>query len=318
MRSISGIIDVHSHGVLHIGQDAPMDKQPDWSVSKALGLMDQHGIAACLLSVPDAANAASGTQARDISRRVNEMLAQIVSDHPTRFGALATLPGRDPDGSLLEIEHALDFLGLDGIATSTSIDDIYLGDPVYDPWFDELNRRKAMLFVHPVAAKASQPVSMGLNVSILEFIFDTTRCLTNLVLTGAKERFGEIGIISAHGGGTIPYLLERIQTLEAAFGSGSDRRTRSPEEIKAGFASFHFDLAAATSHAQLGALLDLVPVSRLLMGFDIPFMPPSSIAPAIAEILAFEQFDEADLALVSHRNAASLFPALRERMAKRS
>ena len=291
-----------------------MAKQPDWSVDWALALMDQHGIAASVLSVPDAANAESGAKARDIARRVNETLATIVSDHPSRFGALATLPGADPDGALLEIEHALDSLAMDGIATSTSIGDVYLGEPVYDPWFAELHRREATLFVHPVIAKASQAVSLGLDVSILEFMFDTTRMLTNLVLGGAKARFGDISIISTHGGGTIPYLLERIQTLEAAFGAGGDRPTRSPEEIRAGFASFHYDLTAATSRAQLGALLDLVPVTKLLMGFDIPFMPPSSFDPAIREVLAFEEFDEADLGRIARDNAASLFPALAARI----
>ena len=314
MRGLSGVIDVHSHAILHIGQEAPMEHQPDWSVDKALALMDEHGIAACVLSVPDAANTGSRFKARDIARRINEALAQIVSEHPSRFGALATLPGADPDGALLEIEHALGFLGMDGVSTSTSIGDVYLGQPAYDPWLDELHLRQATLFVHPVMAKTSQTVSMGLNVSILEFMFDTTRCLTNLVLTGAKERFSDISIISTHGGGTIPYLLERIQTLESAFGAGDGRRTLSPEEIRAGFASFYYDLTAATSNAQLGALLDLIPTSRLLMGFDIPFMPSSSFDPAILETLAFERFDKADLDKVAHGNASTLFPALAARM----
>ena len=314
MRDLSGIIDVHSHAILHIGQEAPMDKQPDWSVDGALATMDRHGITACVLSVPDAANAASGSKARDIARRVNEALAQIVSDHPTRFAALATLPGGDADGALLEIEHALGFLEMDGVATSTSINDVYLGEPVYDPWFDELNRRKAALFVHPVAAKASSAVSMGLNVSVLEFMFDTTRCLTNLVLTGAKKRFSDVSIISTHGGGTIPYLMERIQVLESAFGAGAHRTRQSSEEIKEGFSSFYYDLTAATSRAQLSGLRGLVTSSRLMMGFDIPFMPPTSYDVAISEVLAFESFDEADLAKVSHENAATLFPALAARI----
>ena len=291
-----------------------MDKQPDWSVEKALALMDQHGISACTLSVPDAANGPAGAQSRDIARRTNEALAQIVSDHPSRFGALATLPGADPDGALLEIAHALDYLEMDGVATSTSIGDVYLGGAHYDPWFEELNRRRATLFVHPVVAKASQPVSMGLNVSILEFMFDTTRCLTNLVLTGAKKRFADIGIISTHGGGTIPYLLERIRTLENAFGAGAGRRTQSPEDIKAGFASFYYDLTAATSRAQLDGLLEFVHSSHLVMGFDIPFMPASSFDPAKSEVLAFDRFDDGALAKIASGNAASLFPALAARM----
>ena len=314
MRSLSGIIDVHSHVVLPIGRGPPTGRHPNWSIDEALALMDQHGISACVLSVPDGANGTSRSEGRDLARRVNEALAHMVSDHPSRFGALATLPGADPDGALLEIEHALDFLEMDGVSSPTSIGDVYLGEPVYDPWLAELHRRKATLFIHPVVASASRAVSMGLDLSILEFMFDTTRMLTNMVLSGAKARFSGISIISTHGGGTIPYLLERIAHLESAFGAGADRRTQSAEEIRAGFASFSYDLTAATSRAQLGALLELVPSSRLLMGFDIPFMPFSSFDPAIREVVAFERFDEADLAKIARENAALLFPALAARI----
>jgi predicted TIM-barrel fold metal-dependent hydrolase len=229
-----------------------------------------------VLSSPAAANDATGQEARDIARRTNEVLAAIVAKHPKRFGAVATLPGLDADSALAEIGHALDTLKMDGVTTTRSLNDVYLGEPQVDPWLDELNRRSATLFVHPTITKAGETLLNGLNASVIEFMFDTTRMITNMVATGARKRFSQIKIISTHGGGTIPYLVNRIQTLEHTFGVGPGRLELSSEEVREGIASFYYDLTAATSEAQLGAILKLVPVSQLLMGLDLPFMPTSS------------------------------------------
>jgi predicted TIM-barrel fold metal-dependent hydrolase len=317
MASLSKIIDVHSHPILPFGEDAPMTeghKRPDWSVEKALSYTEEYGISACVLSAPASANSATGQKARDIARRTNEVLAEIVSKHPKRFGAVATLPALDPDGALAEISYALDTLKLDGAATTTSHNDVYLGEPQFNPWFEELNRRSATLFVHPTTTKAGRTLLMGLNDSILEFMFDTTRMVTNMVVTGAKKRFSRIKIISTHGGGTIPYLVNRIETIEHSFGLGPGRLELSPEEVRKGIASFYYDLTAATSEAQLYALLKLVPVSQLLMGLDFPFMPKSSFAPAINEIGRYPAFSETDLRSISYANAFPLYPELAKRI----
>jgi predicted TIM-barrel fold metal-dependent hydrolase len=126
------------------------------------------------------------------------------------------------------VTYALDTLKLDGVATTTSTDDLYLGDPRYNPWLEEMNRRGVTLFVHPVPAKASRSVDLGIDASILEFMFDTTRMLINMVFSGAKKRFSKIKIISTHGGGTIPYLMTRIETLEKVFGPGKGHLRLSP------------------------------------------------------------------------------------------
>ena len=321
MASLGKIIDVHSHPILPFGQGAPVgpgQKQPDWSVESALSYMEEHDISACVLSDPDSANHTTGQEARDIARRVNETLADSVSRHPSRFGAVATLPGQDPDGAMAEIAYALDTLKLDGVSTSTSVNDAYLGEPQFDPWLEDLNRRGATLFVHPTFTKASLTLLNGLNPSVLEFMFDTTRMIANMVATGAKKRFSNIKIISTHGGGTVPYLVNRIQMLEHAFGVGPGRLELSPEEVREGIASFYYDLTAATSEAQLGAILKLVPVSQLVMGLDFPLMPKSTFAPAIADVGRYPAFGEADLQSLSYGNAGRLYPALKARIEQSS
>src|SRR5258708_6060651 len=321
MASLGKIIDVHSHPILPFGQGAPVgpgQKQPDWSVERALAYMEEHDISACVLSDPDSANHATGQEARDIARRVNETLADIVSRYPTRFGAVATLPGQDPDAAAAEIAYALDTLKMDGVSTSTSINDVYLGEPQFDPWFKELNRRGSTLFVHPTFTKTALTLLNGLNPSVLEFMFDTTRMIANMVVTGAKKRFSSIKVIACHGGGTIPYLVNRIQILEHAFGVGPGRIELSPKEVREGIASFYYDLTAATSEAQLGAILKLVPISQLMMGLDFPLMPKSTFAPAIADVGRYPAFSEADLQSLSYGNAGRLYPALKARIEQSS
>src|SRR5258708_14044601 len=250
MASLRKIIDVHSHPTLPFGEGAPGGpgrNPPDCSVESALSYMEEHDISACVLSDPDSANHARGQEARDIARCVNETLADIVSRYPSRFGAVATLPGQDADGTMAEIAYALDTLKMDGVSTSTSISDVYLGEPQFDPWFEELNARGATLFVHPTFTKAPQTLLIGLNPSVLEFMFDTPRMIANMVATCAKKRFSNIKIISTHGGGTIPYLVNRIQMLEHAFGVGPGTLALCSADVQVGIASFYSDLPQAAS-----------------------------------------------------------------------
>jgi predicted TIM-barrel fold metal-dependent hydrolase len=170
------------------------------------------------------------------------------------------------------------------------------------------------LFVHPVPAKASRSVDLGIDVSILEFMFDTTRMLTNMIFSGAKNRFSKVKIISTHGGGTIPYLITRIETLERVFGPGKGRAHLSAAEIRESLASFYYDLTAATSPAQLFALQQMVPISHLLMGFDNPFMPGWTFPPAVLDMERWNGFSDTDVSSIAHRNAESLYPALAGRM----
>ncbi len=310
---LSKTIDVHSHAILNIGEQVPLANQARWSVDGALSIMDANEIAVTILSVPGAANYAEDKEAVEISRRINEALAEIVAKHPKRFGAIATLPGKTIDGSLSEMEYALDTLKMDGVSTLTSVEDIYLGDSRFDPWFEEMNRRKVTLFMHPTVARASLAVDLKIDISMLEFMFDTTRMLTNMVFTGAKRRFSDIRMISTHAGGTIPYLVTRIQTLELTFGPGPNRMLLTAEEVREGFASFYYDLTAGTSRAQLGAIRELVPASQLLMGSDSPYMPEWSFGPAIRDLEQWDAFTQDDLERIAHENACLLYPTVAAR-----
>src|SRR5260370_16937047 len=122
-----------------------------------------------------------------------------------------------------------------------------------------MNRRKVTLFMHPTVARASLAVDLKIDVSILEFMFDTTRLLTNMVFTGTKRRFSDIRMISTHAGGTIPYLVTRLQTLELTFGPGPNRTPLTAQALKEEFASFYSALTPPTPPAHLVTIPEFVP-----------------------------------------------------------
>jgi predicted TIM-barrel fold metal-dependent hydrolase len=322
-----GTIDVHSHALLPLWLDAASqalnisrDKLqiagtpvPDWSVDIHLAMMDAHGIAACVLSWPPATSFIKGKPARDLARAMNEAFAEIVARHPTRFGAFAVLPLDDMDASIEEMSYALDVLKLDGVSSSTHVDGAYLGDSRFDPWFAEMNRGRVTLFVHPIPSLNAGQVSLGINVAILEFMFDSTRMATNMVLSGAKKRFADVRLICTHGGGTIPYVASRICILEPLFGAGPNRPTLSGEEVLAGLSTFYFDLTASTAPASLDAIRHLVPPSQLMLGFDFPMMPAITIPPAWKK---FEDhgYNARDRYDIVQGTALNLLPSLAERL----
>lgn len=307
------IIDVHSHAIFPSWREA-LHKSgrsnayaPDWSVDGVLRMMDQHGIARSVLSVPNVFTLMCDVGAPALARRINEEFAELIHRHPDRFGAFALLPQNDLDAMVDETIYALDHLRFDGINTSTHVNGIYLGDPALDAWFDQMDRRAAILFVHPGVSAGFVNSSLGLNPSILDFMFETTRALANLVFSGRKKRFGRMKIISTHGGGTIPYLAHRLELLEPVFGPGPERLMLSAEEVREGLASFYFDLTACMNPGPLRALRELVPVQQLLMGFDYPLMPETLVAPALQAFMSYEGFTEDERAAICRGNAERLF-----------
>ena len=145
-------------------------------------------------------------------------------------------------------------------------------------------------------------------------MFDSTRMLVNMVLSGAKGRYPGVKVISTHGGGTIAFLAHRLQVIEPFLGAGKNHTRMDAEQIRNGLASFYYDLTACTSPAQLGAMLDLVPSSRLLAGFDIPFMSETSIAPAMRELERSTRLTDGDALQIASGTAARLFPQLAARV----
>ncbi len=314
------IVDVHSHASMPLYHDliadfATMDTDarfpervafppglPVWTAAQAVATMERNGIAAQVLSLPDATVGLRGETAQRWARRINEALARVVADDPSRFGAYAVVPHDDPDATLAEIDYALDVLKLDGVATSTNIRGVYLGDAAFDPWMAELDRRGAVLFVHPTMPTMLNPVVPP----IIEFSFDTARMVMNMVLSGAKQRFSAIDVISTHGGGAIPAISHRLELIQPLVGGGAQTR----EEIAADLRSFHYDLTSCMGAATLTGAVAFAGADKLLMGFDYPYAPEPMMAGEIGRFGGFAGLGEGKRAAILADNAFKLFPRL--------
>ncbi|WP_183082129.1 amidohydrolase family protein [Paraburkholderia sp. BL23I1N1] len=324
----SNIVDVHSHALLPIWRKAAARAQgrgddtpeilgrpaPPWSEAAHLAVMDAHGITMSVLSWPSAAEGIPSAEAASLVRGMNEALAEIVSRQPTRFGAFASLPLGDPDALAAESVYALDVLGLDGISCTPQMQGYYLGEARYDDWFAELDRRGAVLFVHPSAPPGQDALHSVVHPAILEFMFDTTRAVANLVFTGARRRFPNIRIVCAHGGGVTPYLAHRMGLLGPARATLYGGESLSRDEILHDLSSFDFDLTASTSHVQLQALCELVGSARLMFGFDFPMMATSSIAPALQALRDTHIFTADEKMAIASGNALRLLPKAARRL----
>ena len=289
---MAGFIDVHAHFLTGsyvaqaraAGHEVPdgMPAWPDWSAAAHLELMDRTGIDTAVLSLSSPGTHFGDDQAaRQLARDVNDAGAQLVQDHPGRFGLFASLPLPDIDGAVAEIGYAFDTLVADGVVLETNTHGIYLGDQRLDPVFAELARRRATVLLHPTSPPCWQQTALGRPRPIIEFIFDTARAVTDLILAGTLDRHPELNIIAPHGGGALPLLADRINL----FLLGSPSHGPAPDPV-ASLRRLYYDLAATPFPRQVPALLRLVGPDRLLYGSDFCFTPARGIEMQIASIKA--------------------------------
>lgn len=271
-----------------------------WSPAFDVEQMDAAGVALTVGSIPIPGIWFGDAQAaRRLGRDWNEFAATVVRDHPTRFGFFAAVAPPDVDGCLAEIEYGLDTLKADGIALLSSYDGRWLGDSAFAPVIDELNRRKAVVFVHP----ASLPEDIGpegIKSHVLEGPFDTTRTVFSLLANGVLTRCPDIRFVFAHGGGAVPFLAGRVATLSSRTGD------MTPERIGALLARLHFDTALVLDGPALAALTAFAPPSQVLLGFDSPILPPVVAVKAWSAIA----MDAALRRRIERPNAEALLPRL--------
>ena len=282
---------------------------PDWSAEKSLDVMDRLGIEAAITSISyPGVYFGDLAFARDLARRCNEISARLTSDHSQRFGAFAVLPLPDVKASLLELEYALDTLRLDGVTLLSSIGKEYLGDPSFDALHSELNRRRAVVFVHPAVPPGSDVPKLILPPSLIEFTFDTTRAVASLLFSGTLERYPDIRFILSHGGGTVPYLAWRISLGEWLPAIGE----KVPQGVITYIKRLYYDTALSTSRYALRSLQELIDVSHILFGSDYPFLPEPAVAATVADFRSYGGFSGEDRGVIERDNALSLFPRLRQ------
>jgi len=268
--------------------------------------MDKNGIATAVLalaSTPGVWFDQGADKAHDMARLCCDFAADMVRDHPGRYGLFAPLSMLDIDATLKEIEYAFDTLKADGVNLQTNYGDKWLGDPVYKPVLEELNRRKAVAYVHPLVASCCGRLSVGAFPAVIEVPHDTTRTIVSLLLSGSFVQYRDIKWLFSHAGGTIPFLAGRIEAFyeQKARAPGGF----APDGIEAEFRRLYYDTANATHPAAMAALTRLVPVSQVTYGTDYPYFP-------LDQINSLRQLNlpAADLEAIASGNVSRLVPRL--------
>jgi len=275
-----------------------------WSPQRAIEELDKNGVATALISMTTPGIwFGDVAQGRRLARDYNEYANKIVHDHPTRFGLFATLPLPDTEGSLREIEYALDELKADGIGLMTSYADKWLGDPSFLPVLEELNRRKTVIYVHPSSPLCCTSLMPFVPPFFSEFQQDTTRAILSLIFSGSLLRLRDIRFIFSHSGGTLPMVAGRIDHYAALPGF----KEKVPNGFMSELRRQYYEIANAANKPALSALTSLVPTSQIMFGSDFPLVPIAETAHG------FEQlgFAVADFQKIARDNALGLIPRLK-------
>src|SRR6266508_1400540 len=295
----------YSEAVYAAGTGPAIGRYPDWTPELALELMDAHGIEVALTSLAQpGVGFGSQASAQALARRCNDYAAEMIARWPKRFGAFGTVPMWDVRGAIDEIVHSLDVLEHDGVSLFASYGEKFLGDPFFDPVLDALNARDAVVFVHPGLHPSSKGLALRWPGFMMEYLFDTTRAVVNLVFSGAIERYPRIRFILPHAGGLVPYFAWRL-----AVSPMIDKRLPqlSRDRVLSGLQHFWYDNALAPGEATFGALDHVALPERIVFGTDYPFANPR----VIAEMVKTHEsglYTDARRAAIDRDNALALFP----------
>jgi predicted TIM-barrel fold metal-dependent hydrolase len=309
-------IDVHHHVIPPVFAQAMHDQGmslvagaplPDWSVRRSLDIMDLQDIQTAILSV-SAPGVYFGSEHRaiDLARACNDFCAQVSASRPDRFGFFAVLPMPFTEHACREALRALDELKADGIVLLGSTDGHFLGDARFDELMAELDRRQATVFVHPNLHASSTQLKLDTPGFLVEFLCDTTRAATNLILSGTLERYPGISWILAHAGGFTPYIAWRLSLANML----PQYLERAPQGVLTYLRRFWFDTALSPSPFAMAALNELVGPSKILFGSDFPFAPEPVTGLQTQQLSELNCFDSPHRAAIDRLNALALFPRL--------
>jgi predicted TIM-barrel fold metal-dependent hydrolase len=305
-------IDVHHHYTspallaMMKGRRTNQTFNENWTLAKSLEAMGQGGVATAVVSTSDpGVFFGDYNAARALARDCNEYQARMVADNPGRFGMFTTVPLPDVAMTLTEIAYGLDTLKAHGVGMMTSYAGKFLGDPAFTPVMEELNRRRAVVFVHPLMTSCCTGLVPGVPEVVVEYQSETARTIASLLFSGTIGRFPNIRFIFSHGGGTVPYLVARFERL---FNSRPDLVKLMPEGCVGALRKLYFDTAQVYNPYAMASLTRLMPADHIVFGSDFPAASPRLTADGLA---AFG-LDPAALRAIERDNALEMMPALAE------
>ena len=236
-------------------------------------------------------------RAKRLARSCNEFAAQMAADHPQRFGFFAALPLPDPKASLAELGYAVETLKCDGVGLMTNYGNRYLGDSGFKPVFEEINRRELIVYVHPNTCACDLDVLPGIPSSMIEFPHSTTRTIVSLLASDTFTRWPNIRFIFSHAGGTMPFLVNRVNAQATIMG-----KQGWVDHLR----KLYYDTAGSANVAAFGPLLKLVTSKQVVFGSDFPFNGAPAVKAAVGNLRTLGLSDE-ELRDIEGANARGLF-----------
>lgn len=302
-------IDTHAHVVPPFYRDWLDEKGvsagglpiPEWSEETCLEQNQKNGVETSILSVstPGVYLGKHAKEAKGMARKVNEFCFELVKKKPKNFGYFATLLLPDVEGSIAEAEYALDHLKADGVILLSNVGDTYLGDESQEPLMEVLNKRGAVVFIHPSHLPA-KPVET-IPPFVADFLLCTVRAAINIMKSEWFEKYPNIKFILSHAGGFLPYAADRIAILESG-ASGY-------EEVMSALQSFYFDTALTGPHA-METLLKFAHPERITFGSDWPYAFAPISEWFTSKLESNLDIDSATKDRIDRKNAEFLFPRL--------
>ncbi len=297
---------------------------PKWTVETSLKNMKENGIKMAILSISSPGVYFKGLDfpqefSEELARSTNEIIAEAKAQNPDRFGGFATIPLLNPEAALEELNYALDTLKLDGVCLLTNYDGKYLGDRIFEPFFKVLNKRNAIVFVHPTDPGTDFDFGLKIPNALIEVTFDTTRAVANMMFNGVLDRYPNIRYILSHGGGTIPYLAWRLAGIE--YGQNGKRVpvvralydfliNKEPTKGLNHLRNMYYDTAMVSGSYAVKTLQSFAGPDHIVYGTDLCI---AKLAPIVSKNLEKDgDFTEDEYRKMSFGNGLKLFPDMKK------
>ena len=313
---MSFTVDVHHHVIPDFYWEASNENgnaagginPPRWSLDGAIAYLDEAGIDVAVPSISTpGVHFGDDAAARDLARQVNEYLAGIKHARPDRFGAFAAVPLPDVEGSLEQIAYALDVLELDGVSLMTNAGGSYLGDSRFDAVFAELQRRAAVVFVHPTASPDPIAHTLGLPDSLLDYPVDTSRAIAKLHYSNTFARTPDVKYVFVHAGGTIPFLASRFAIVdEMNVIPGAQERGTFGDALP----RLYWDTASSFGDPVLHMLRSVTGLRNVVFGTDYPYPRDAISIGGLRQLQNTAELDDGERRGVLGGSAARLIPRL--------
>lgn len=305
------LVDVHAHFLTEeyvaaaiaecIEHPDGMPQWPSWSAEQHLSLMQDNGIRHAILSISSPGVSFAGVaNAPALAQHVNDFAARTVAAHPERFSFFASLPLPDVDAAISEAIRATDIHGAAGVVLMSNSGGHYLGDESLDPLWECLDARRSIVFVHPTSPPDARAMSLGRPAPMLEFMFETTRTITDLVFADVMSRYPHIRFLIPHCGAALPLLAARIELFRSLW-PASNGAAPGPLTTDAQLQRMWFDMAGHPLPTQAGVLRSVVGSDHVLYGSDYCWTPAFGVAQQIATL---DSDPETDWRAVTSANTA--------------